>query len=279
MDGVNSGLSVGTEFAGYMLTGVIGGSASTTVYSAEDIGLGRPVALKVLSSTLAANEAFRSRFTRESRLAAALDHPNIVTIYDAGEEERALYISMRLVRGDDLGGLLEREAPLSFGRVLSIVEQVASALDHAHARGLVHRDVKPTNILIERPSDRAYLTDFGVVKEASSHGLTQTGFFLGTFGYAAPEQIEGRGVDGRTDMYGLGCVLYQCLTGEAPFGDQTEASVIRSHLVDPPPKATAKRPDLPAAIDDVIATSMAKAMEDRFRTCGDLVGALRAAGS
>ena len=247
------------------------------VYSAEHMRLGRPAALKVLSPMLAADEGFRSRFTRESQLAAGLDHPSIVAIYDAGEADGLLYIAMRLVRGDDLGNVLEREGPLSFARTFSIVEQIGGALDHAHGQGLIHRDVKPANILVERPSERAYLSDFGVVKETSSRGLTKTGFFLGTFEYAAPEQIEGREVDGRTDVYALGCVLYESLTAEAPFSAQTEGSVIHSHLVDPPPRATEKRPDLPAVVDEVIATAMAKAKESRYPTCGELVRALRAA--
>jgi len=278
MGAANSDLSVGTEFAGYRITGVIGHGGMSSVYLAEHIRLGRPVALKVLSPVLAADEAFRSRFKRESQLAAALDHPSIITIYDAGEGDGMLYIAMRLVEGDDLGGVLRRDGPLSFARTLSILEQVGSALDHANAKGLIHRDVKPANILIERPSERAYLTDFGVVKETSSRGLTKTGYFLGTFEYAAPEQIEGREVDRRTDVYALGCVLYESLTAEAPFGAKTEGSVIHAHLIDPPPKATAKRPDLPAAINDVIAIAMAKAMEERYATCGELVRALQAIG-
>ena len=273
----NSELSVGTEFAGYRITGVIGRGGMSIVYSAEHMRLGRPAALKVLSPLLAADEGFRSRFTRESQLAAGLDHPSIVAIYDAGEADGRLYIAMRLVRGDDLGSLLEREGPLSFARAFSIVEQIGGALDHAHAQGLIHRDVKPANILVERPSERAYLSDFGVVKETSSRGLTKTGFFLGTFEYAAPEQIEGREVDGRTDVYALGCVLYESLTAEAPFAAQTEGSVIHAHLVEPPPRATEKRPDLPTVVNDVIATAMAKAQENRYPTCGELVRALRAA--
>jgi serine/threonine protein kinase len=272
-----SELPVGTEFAGYRITGVIGRGGMSIVYSAEHMRLGRPAALKVLSPMLAADEGFRSRFTRESQLAAGLDHPSIVAIYDAGETDGLLYIAMRLVRGDDLGGLLEREGPLSFARAFSIVEQIGGALDHAHTQGLIHRDVKPANILVERPSERAYLSDFGVVKETSSRGLTKTGFFLGTFEYAAPEQIEGREVDGRTDVYALGCVLYESLTAEAPFAAQTEGSVIHAHLVEPPPRATEKRPDLPTVVNDVIATAMAKAQENRYPTCGELVRALRAA--
>ena len=276
MNSVSSDIPVGTEFAGYRITRVIGRGGMSCVYAAEHIRLGRPVALKVLAPMLSADEAFRARFVRESQLAATLDHPNIVPIYDAGEADGVLYIAMRLVRGDDLGALIEREGPLSLGRALAIVEQVGGALDQAHTQGLIHRDVKPANILLERPSEWAYLTDFGVVKETSSRGLTKTGYFLGTFEYAAPEQIEGKDVDGRTDVYALGCVLYECLTAEAPFPAETEGSMIHAHLVEPPPRLTSKRPDLPPAINDVIAKAMAKTMEDRYSTCDELVRALRA---
>jgi len=229
-----------------------------------------------LSPSLMPDEAFRARFVRESQLAATLEHPNIVGVYDAGEADGVLYIAMRLVTGIDLGALIERDGPLSLGQALFLVEQVGSALDLAHEQGLVHRDVKPANILVQPPSDRAYLTDFGVVKQTSSGGMTKTGYFLGTFEYAAPEQIEGKEIDGRTDIYALGCVLYEALSGEAPFSAATEASVIHAHLAEPPPKLTAKRPDLPLGINDVIATAMAKAKDDRYPTCAHLVRALRA---
>lgn len=283
-DAAGSGMStvswempVGTELAGYRITGVLGHGGMSIVYTAEHIRLGRLVALKVMSPVLAADDAFRTRFTRESQLVATLDHPNIIDVYDAGEADGVLYIAMRLVRGDDLGTLIKRNGPLSLGQTLFTIEQAGSALDEAHERGLIHRDVKPANLLVESPSDRVYLTDFGVVKQTSSAGMTKTGYFLGTFEYAAPEQIEGRDVDGRTDLYALGCVLYECLTGEAPFAAETEGSVIHAHLVEPAPKLTAKRPDLPSAINNVIATAMAKAKEDRYATCGDLVRAVRGA--
>jgi serine/threonine protein kinase len=277
MSTVSWEMPVGTEFAGYRITGLLGHGGMSIVYTAEHIRLGRLVALKVMSPALAADDAFRGRFTRESQLVATLDHPNIIAVYDAGEADGVLYIAMRLVRGDDLGTVIERNGPLSLGQALFTIEQAASALDQAHEQGLVHRDVKPANLLIESPSDRVYLTDFGVVKQTSTRGLTKTGYFLGTFEYAAPEQIEGKELDGRTDLYALGCVLYECLTGEAPFAAATEGSVIHAHLVEPAPKLTSKRPDLPAAINNVIATAMAKAKEDRYATCGDLVRALRAA--
>lgn len=275
MSTVSWEMAVGRELAGYRINGVLGRGGMSIVYSAEHMRLGRQVALKVLAPALAADDAFRARFTRESQLAAALDHPNIVDVYDAGEADGLLYIAMRLVRGSDLGAIVERDGPLSLGQALFTMEQVGSALDLAHEQGLVHRDVKPANILVERPSDRVYLTDFGVVKQTSSGGLTKTGYFLGTFEYAAPEQIEGREIDGRTDVYALGCVLYECLSGEAPFLAETEGSVIHAHLVDAPPRLTTKRPDLPRGINDVIATAMAKAKEDRYPTCGQLVRELR----
>jgi serine/threonine protein kinase len=268
-------IPIGTEFAGYRILGVIGRGGMSVVYAAEHVGLGRTVAIKLLSAALAADASFRERFTRESRLAATLDHPNIIPIFDAGEADGFLYIAMRHVDGIDLGTLIERDGPLALGQTLFFIEQVAGALDQAHEQGLIHRDVKPANILIARPSDRVFLTDFGVVKEASSQGLTKTGYFLGTFEYAAPEQIEGRPVDARTDVYALGCVLYECLSGEPPFKAATEGTVIHAHLVEPPPKLSVKRPDLPIGLNAVIATAMAKAMEDRFPSAGEFARALR----
>jgi Protein kinase domain len=275
MSAVSWDMAVGTEIAGYRITGILGRGGMSVVYTAEHIRLGRQVALKVLSPALMPDEAFRARFARESQLAATLDHPSIVAVYDAGEADGVLYIAMRLVPGIDLGALLERDGPLSLAQALFMLEQVGSALDLAHEQGLVHRDVKPANILIQRPSDRAYLTDFGVVKQTSSGGMTKTGYFLGTFEYAAPEQIEGLEIDGRTDIYALGCVLYETLSGEAPYSAATDSSVIHAHLVEPPPKLTSKRPDLPLGINDVIATAMAKAKDDRYPTCAHFVRALR----
>jgi hypothetical protein len=248
----------------------------SVVYAAEHVRLGRMVALKVLSQSLASDATFRERFIRESQLAAALDHPNIIPIYDAGEADGFLYIAMRHVEGSDLGSLIEQEGPLPLGQTLFYIEQVAGALDLAHEQGLIHRDVKPANVLIARPSDRAFLTDFGVVKQTSSRGLTKAAYFLGTYEYAAPEQIEGKEIDRRTDLYALGCILYECLSAEPPFVGDTEGSVIHAHLAEPPPRLSAKRPDVPLALTDIIATAMAKQKEDRYATCGDLVRALRA---
>jgi serine/threonine protein kinase len=269
-------IPIGTEFAGYRILEILGRGGMSVVYAAEHIRLGRMVALKLMTPALAADESFRERFIRESRLAATLDHPNIIPIYDAGEADGFLYIAMRHVQGSDLGVVLKETGQLPIGQTLFYIEQVAGALDQAHEQGLVHRDVKPANILIAKPTDRVYLTDFGVVKATSSGGLTKTGYFLGTFEYAAPEQIEGKDVDGRTDVYALGCVVYESLSGQPPFRAETEASVIHAHLVEPPPKLTTTRPDLPLGINDVIVTAMAKAKEDRFSSAGELVRALRA---
>jgi serine/threonine protein kinase len=269
-------LPTGTTFAGYRITGVIGRGGMSIVYEAEHLQLGRMLALKLLAPALAADDNFRERFIRESRIAASLDHPNIVQIYDAGESGGLLYIAMRHVAGIDVRTLLERQGPLGLGQTLYLLEQVAGALDAAHERGLVHRDIKPANILVAQPSERAFLTDFGVAKDMAGRGLTKTGYFLGTFEYAAPEQIEGKPIDGRTDLYALGCVLYECLSGEAPFGAETEGSIIHAHLVEPPPKVTSKRPDLPAGLNVVIARAMAKAKEERYPSCGDLMNAVRA---
>ena len=269
---------IGTEVAGFRIESVLGRGGMSVVYVAEQVRLGRKVALKVLTSELAWDEQFRERFVRESHIAATIDHPNIIPIYDAGEADGVLYIAMRYVQGPDLKEILKR-GNLGVGRTIFLVEQLTSALDTAHAHSLVHRDVKPGNILLEESTDHVYLTDFGVAKQTTARGLTSTGHFLGTVEYAAPEQIEGGPVDARTDVYALGCVLYECLTGSPPFAHGTEHAVLHAHLVDPPPAVTRVRPDLPQAFDGVIATAMAKAADDRFSSCGDFARAARGAAS
>ncbi len=269
---------IGTEVAGFRIESVLGRGGMSVVYVAEQIRLARKVALKVLTNELAWDEQFRERFVRESHIAATIDHPNIIPIYDAGEADGLLYIAMRFVQGPDLREILKR-GTLGVGRTIFLIEQLASALDAAHAHALVHRDVKPGNILIEESTDHAYLTDFGVAKQTTARGLTSTGHFLGTVEYAAPEQIEGGPVDARTDVYALGCVLYESLTGSPPFSHGTEHAVLHAHLVDPPPSVSRVRPELPQAFDSVIATAMAKAAEDRFRSCGELAHAARNAAS
>jgi serine/threonine-protein kinase len=269
---------IGTEVAGFRIESVLGRGGMSVVYVAEQIRLARKVALKVLTTELAWDEQFRERFVRESHIAATIDHPNIIPIYDAGEADGLLYIAMRFVQGPDLREILKR-GTLGVGRTIFLIEQLASALDAAHAHALVHRDVKPGNILIEESTDHAYLTDFGVAKQTTARGLTSTGHFLGTVEYAAPEQIEGGPVDARTDVYALGCVLYESLTGSPPFSHGTEHAVLHAHLVDPPPSVSRVRPELPQAFDSVIATAMAKAAEGRFASCGELAHAARNAAS
>ncbi len=269
---------IGTEVAGFRIESVLGRGGMSVVYVAEQVRLGRKVAFKVLTTELAWDEQFRERFVRESHIAAAIDHPNIIPIYDAGEADGLLYIAMRFVQGPDLKEVLKRGS-LGIGRTIFLIEQLANALDSAHAHSLVHRDVKPGNILVDESTDHAYLTDFGVAKQTTARGLTSTGHFLGTVEYAAPEQIEGGHVDARTDVYALGCVLYECLTGSPPFAHSTEHAVLHAHLVDPPPSVSRARPELPQAFDGVVATAMAKAAADRFPSCGDLAHAARNAAS
>jgi predicted Ser/Thr protein kinase len=274
---MSSSTRIGTTVAGYRLEKLLGRGGMSVVYLAEHQRLGRKVALKLLSPALSDDESFRERFERESRRAAEIDHPNIVPIYDAGDAEGQFYIAMRFIQGFDLKTLLKGDGPLSIGRTLYLLEQAASALDAAHERDLVHRDVKPANILIEEPSDRVFLTDFGVVKHTASHGLTRTGFFIGTVDYAAPEQIEGLPVDARTDVYALGCVLYECLIGRAPFDRDAEVAVMHAHLTEQPPSLRSARPDLPKELDRVIAAAMSKAKDDRPSTCEELIDAAHAA--
>lgn len=275
-------LPIGAEIAAYRIERIIGRGGMGVVYLAEHRQLGRKAALKVLSPELD-DERLRDRFVRESRLAASLDHPNIVSIYDAGDTDGVLYIAMRFVDGGDLGDLIRSEGALDPQRALDIIGQVGDALDAAHAAGLVHRDVKPANILLApapgaEERDHAYLTDFGLTRRAAStSGLTRTGQFVGTIDYVAPEQIEGRPVDGAADIYSLGCVLYQCLTGRPPFDRDNEAAVMFAHLSDPPPAIGASRPDLPESLDGVIAKALAKDPKDRFGTCASLMAAARAA--
>ena len=217
---------IGAEIGGYRLESVIARGGMGVVYLAEDVRMGRTVALKILPGELAENERFRARFLHESRVAGAVNHPNVIPVYDAGESDGLLYISMRYVEGTDLRGLLRTDGPLDLQRAVSIISQAASALAATHQRGLIHRDVKPANMLLvprtsQDGADHVYLSDFGLAKNLGSlSGLTKTGQFMGTVGYVAPEQIRGKGVDKRTDVYALGCVLFECLTGSQPFRAQ-----------------------------------------------------------
>jgi serine/threonine protein kinase len=280
---VSSDPRIGAQIGDYRIEELLGRGGMSVVYLAEHVRLKRKAAIKVLSPELAEDPTFRARFVSEWERLAQLDHPNIIPVFEAGETEGLLYIAMRYVKTTDLKGLIEHEGRLDTERAVRIVSQTASALDAAHDQDLVHRDVKPANILVAvgagpEGTDHVYLSDFGLTKHTQSRsGLTQTGHFMGTIDYVAPEQITGKGVDGRTDQYALGCVLYQCLTGSVPYPREEETAALFAHLQDAPPKPTELRPGLPAAIDDAIARAMAKKKEERFDTCTDFARAARAA--
>ena len=275
-------LAAGARIAGYWLEEQIGRGGMAVVFRARDERLRRLVALKVLAPALAGDEEFRQRFIRESRAAAAVDDPHIIPVFEAGEAAGALFIAMRFVPGGDVYSLVRRTGPLSASRAVAIVSPVASALDAAHAAGLVHRDVKPANMLLDtRPGrpDHVYLSDFGLSKGAvsTSTGLTGGGHFLGTLDYISPEQIEGERADGRADQYALACSAYEMLTGAPPFRSGEAAALMYAQLRQPPPALTSRRPDLPAAADQVLARALAKNPAGRYPTCRDFADALRAA--
>lgn len=273
---------IGTMLAGYRIEGLIARGGMGVVYRAAQLQLDRLVALKLLAPELAGDRRFRERFIAESRSAAAIDHPNILPVFEAGAVDGQLFIATRLVDGPDLKSLIRSQGRLDLSQALSFLGQVGAALDAAHAVGLVHRDVKPANVLIDRsrPGERehCYLTDFGLTKRAQSEsGYTGTGQFVGTTDYVAPEQIQGRPLDGRTDLYALGCMLYECLTGEVPFPRDSEVAVLWAHVNEPPPKVTRLRSELPVRLDDILEMAMAKAPGERFASCRALVAATRAA--
>jgi len=279
--GLLASFGPGSRLAGYVLEEQVGAGAMAVVFRAVDERLGRRVALKILAPALAADQAFRQRFIRESRTAAAVDDPYIIPVYEAGEADGVLFIAMRLVPGKDVKTLLHEQGPLPPGRVAAIIGHAASALDAAHAAGLVHRDVKPANMLIDiRPGrlDHVYLADFGISKSAmSSVGLTGTGQVLGTPDYMAPEQIEGGAVDGRADQYALACAAFELLAGRPPFQRDQGVAVIWAHLSVPPPALGSLRPGLPEAADAVFARALAKAPVDRFSSCQEFAAALSTA--
>ena len=274
---------VGTRIGDYEIQQLIGRGGMSVVYLAEHIRLHRKVALKLLSPEMAEDDTFRRRFTSEWERLAQLDHPNIIPIFEAGEAGDLLFIAMRYVQTTDLKGLITHEGRLEPERAVSIIAQIASALDAAHQQDLVHRDVKPHNILVAtgygaEGEDHVYLSDFGLTKHTQSRsGLTQTGHFMGTIDYVAPEQIAGKTVDGRTDEYALGCVLYECLTGRPPFQREEDTAILFAHLQEPPPLVSELRPDLPPELDEVIATAMAKDPDQRYATCLDFARAARRA--
>jgi serine/threonine protein kinase len=269
------GFSPGSEFAGFRIERTLGHGGMGIVYLAREVRLDRLVALKVIKAELAEDERFRARFREESRTAASIEHPRVVTVFGAGDRDGLLYVSMRFVPGRDLGRLISGRGALPTDVAASLIAQVADGLDAVHAAGLVHRDVKPANVLVGEPgpaddAPTAQLTDFGLAKvAASTSGLTATGEVIGTVDYMAPEQIEGRRVDARTDVYALGCVLFHALTGQVPFPERESSSKMWAHLNEPPP-STASGGDGRGALDPVIRRAMAKDPSDRFLSAGDL---------
>jgi serine/threonine protein kinase len=265
------------EFAGYRIESRVGRGGMGVVYRATDLALDRLVALKVLTEDLAKDAGFRRRFVSESKLAASLDHPNVIPIHAAGEHEGILYIAMRFVPGDDLRARLAAQGRFPPERAARIVAQVASALDAAHAHHLVHRDVKPANVLVTS-EDHVYLTDFGLSKRlVADTQATRSGMVLGTLDYIAPEQIRGETIGPFTDVYSLGCMLIHLLTGEVPFPVPTEEGKLWAHFSEPPPKPSARVPSIGTGFDAVVARAMSKRPENRYATAGDVGSAALAA--
>jgi serine/threonine protein kinase len=282
MSQLAAGLVPGAVFAGYRIETVVGRGGMGVIYRAVEARPERVVALKVVAPEFAANSDFRARFLRESQVAASIEHPHVVPVQRVGEEDGTLFIAMRFIQGRDLGTLIASEGPLDAARAARIVDQVADALDSAHEQGLVHRDVKPANILIEtrRRGEHAYLTDFGLTKNfATSGGLTSTGVVVGTTDYMAPEQWEGGRLDARVDVYSLGCVLFQALTGQVPYARDGEAARMYAHLSAPPPSVCDLVPGTPQRFDEIVARALAKKPDQRYPSAGDLgVAATAAAG-
>jgi YVTN family beta-propeller protein len=265
-------LRTGATFAGYSIEREIGRGGMGVVYLAAHERLDRRVALKLISPESAGDQLSRERFIRESRLAAAIEHPHAVPIYEAGDQDGTLFIAMRYVEGTDLRALLASEQWLAPDRAVGLLADVAGALDDAHGRGLVHRDVKPGNILIGDVGgeDWAYLTDFGLTKRTSGSDLTESGEWVGTLDYASPEQIRGERLDARSDVYALGCVLFEALSGRVPFERPDDVAKLYAHLNDVPPRLAEVAPDLPPAIQPVIDRALAKQPSERFPSAGDL---------
>jgi serine/threonine protein kinase len=266
-------------FAGYRIESLLDRGGMGVVYKAVDIDLERTVALKIIAPEHTQDATAVARFKAEARLAASLEHPNIVPIHRGGEEDGILYLAMRFVPGTNLRHVIDR-GPMSLARIARIVTDVGDALDAAHTLGLIHRDVKPANILVsgEPEHEHVYLADFGLTKRLGSVGaLTRTGSWVGTPDYVAPEQIQGHSVDCRADIYSLGCVLYEMLTGDVAYPKDTDVAKLWAHVADPPPRPSGLRPDLAPAFDEVVARATAKDPGDRYPTAGDLATAVRRA--
>ncbi|WP_156767172.1 serine/threonine-protein kinase, partial [Mycobacterium sp. E796] len=263
---------VGTRFGPYELRSLIGAGGMGEVYRAYDTRKGRMVALKLLRPELAADPGFQQRFRRESQLAARLQEPHVIPVHDFGEIDGVLFIDMRLVDGGSLKDLLRERGALDPGQAAAITAQVATALDAAHAEGLVHRDVKPENVLLT-PDNFAYLVDFGLAQAHGDPSVTAGGPLIGSCAYMAPERFSGGPVGPQTDVYSLACVLYECLTGQAPFEGAEIPQLITAHLQMPPPRPSIMRRGIDKALDDVIARGMAKEPAARFSCAGELARA------
>ncbi|WP_211225498.1 serine/threonine-protein kinase [Amycolatopsis nigrescens] len=277
MTGDVSGDLTGRRLGNYRIDGVLGKGGMSVMYKATDVRLGRKVALKVIGDHLGADAEFRERFVDEARNTSAIDHANVVPLYDFGELDGMLYIAMRLVDGPDLASLIGG-SPMAPDRALKLLDQVADALDSLHSRGLVHLDVKPANVLVtsrESAREHVYVADFGLTRRGATGHRTRGGDFLGSPTYAAPEHLRGEPLDGRTDQYALACVLYACLTGNPPYQGDVPA-VIKGHLGGEP-LSVARAGGLPPAIDEVIRKGMAKNPTDRYSGCGELIAAARQA--
>jgi streptogramin lyase len=272
-----TGLAPGTEFAGHRIDAVAGRGGMGVVYRATQTALDRVVALKLIVPELADDPGLRDRFERESRIAASIDHPNVLPLYYAGEQDGVLYQAMRYVDGTDLRTLVRANGALPADRAVAIVAQVAAALDAAHARGLVHRDVKPANVMLTE-GDHAYLGDFGLSRRtASQEASTGGGSVVGTFDYVSPEQIRGERIDARTDVYALGGVLFTALTGQVAFPRESDEARLWAHLQADPPRLSERAPNLPPDLEPVIERALAKRPEDRYPSAGDLARAASAA--
>jgi len=273
-------LGPGAAIGGYRIEQRIGRGGMAVVYRARDERLHRLVALKVLAPGLTRDHAFRARFIRESQAAAAVDHPNVLPVYEAGESAGHLFIAMRFVSGGDVRSYLRTAGPLAPDQAWDIIAQAAAALDAAHQRGLVHRDVKPGNMLLEADPARnrhVYLADFGVSKQVLAEQLTTTGQIVGTPDYIAPEQIEGQPLDGRADQYALACTTFELLSGVPPFRRGQSHAIIYAQLYEQPPALSSRRPGLPGAVDEVLARALAKSAADRYATCAQFARRLRTA--
>src|SRR5919201_435868 len=280
MGALMAGLGSGERFGDFEILGRAGEGGMGVVYMARQLSLGgRRVALKVISPEIAGAADFRARFEHESRIAASIDHPHVISIYAAGEHDGHPYIAMQWVEGKTLYEELAH-GPLAPTRAVTAISQIAGALDVAHTAGLVHRDVKPANILLRSIGgrDHAYLTDFGIAKRThvEATNLTRTGNIVGTIGYMAPEQIQGQRGDGRSDIYSLGCVLYECLTGKRPFERENEMATLWAHVHDPRPSPSAVKPGLPRGLDAVVARALAIDPGERYQTGGELAAAAAA---